>query len=736
MKIIFPILLLLSLSQTTQAQIAFRIGSDSTDSGRDLSLDKDGNIIIAGSFGGTVDFDPGPGIHNLTSTGSADNFIAKYSATGIFKWAIKFGSVGADAPTAISIDTSGNIYICGYISGTTDFDPGAGTAIKTTNGLKDAYLAKYDSSGNYIWASTFGSVSDDIAYDLKTANDGSVYMVGVFQGVVDFDPGAGIYNLTSRGGEDIFVSKYNTNGDYQWAFNTGTVNDDEGLAIAVDKTGYCYISGFMWRDEVIPKGSAKTIYGPTNNTDIFLTKCSYAGDIIWEKKMGGQGINRTALHGIAIDFTGNIYITGGFSNTVDFDPGIHTANLTSHGSEDIFVAKYSSQGVYQLCIGMGGAAQDRGCGISVGKDGNIYLSGWFQGAADFDPSPGVYTVNSFGTGGATDIFVAEYNFQGDFIWINDIGSPVSGADYASNANSIIVDKLKNCYVTGQFFGTCNFDPKSTPDNLSSAGLSDFFVAKYNGMGALCRNIPAFSVSPATIDFGNVSVGSILEIGFLVYNAGDGLLEISSVTSDNSSFTVTPSSAVVEPFSYKQFVTIFTPPELGSQSGNMVFLHNAGTVKDTVKLKGNGYGLEATVSTDVSPGWNMISVPVFVADSRKNVLFPSAKSNAFAFSASSYVIKDTLKTITGYWMKFDSTQTFSLTGLAKNLDTIYVKSGWNMIGSISFPVLTSSIVQDPSGIVKSKYFAYTGLYTEATTLIPGKGYWIKVDQAGKLILQAQ
>lgn len=139
-------------------------------------------------------------------------------------------------------------------------------------------------------------------------------------------------------------------------------------------------------------------------------------------------------------------------------------------------------------------------------------------------------------------------------------------------------------------------------------------------------------------------------------------------------------------------------------------------------------------SSVAAGWNMISLPVTVPDNHKQVLFPTATSNAFAYTGS-YVTRDTLSILTGYWLKFGGTQNISLTGVARVQDSIAVATGWNMIGSIGYPVLTSSITSDPGGMSVSQFFGYKQSYVTTDTIYPGKGYWVKVDQPGKLFLSS-
>ncbi len=140
----------------------------------------------------------------------------------------------------------------------------------------------------------------------------------------------------------------------------------------------------------------------------------------------------------------------------------------------------------------------------------------------------------------------------------------------------------------------------------------------------------------------------------------------------------------------------------------------------------------TVDVSVGSGWDMISVPLTVSDSSKTTLFPSAVSNAFAYEGS-YVIKSTLAHGIGYWLRFSRPQTLLMTGYLRSRDTLNVSEGWNLIGSISLSVSTTQITSDPPGIVTSQFFGWAGTYQISQMIDPGKAYWVKVSQSGKLIL---
>ena len=324
------------IAVTTNAQTyqwAFNIGAASASYGRSITTGPAGEVYVTGNFQGTADFDPGVGTANLTAAGSADIFVAKYDALGAYQWAFSIGTSLSNGGHSITTGPAGEVYVTGYFSGTADFDPGAGTANLTSAGAADIFVARYDATGNYQWAFSIGAGSNDYGRSITTGPAGEVYVTGWFQNTADFNPGAGIANLTSAGFIDIFVAKYDAAGNYQWAFNIGAGSSDYGYSITT---------------------------------------------------------------GLA----GEVYVTGYFQNTADFNPGAGTANLTSAGAADIFVARYDAAGNYQWAFNIGGTSADHGRSIATGPAGEVYVTGYFRNTADFDPGAGTANLTS---AGAADI---------------------------------------------------------------------------------------------------------------------------------------------------------------------------------------------------------------------------------------------------------------------------------------------------------------------------------------------
>ena len=385
-------------------QWAVSMGGGLNDIGNSVAVDGSGNALVTGQFLGTADFDPGAGVANLTSNGSADIFLAKYDATGAYQWAINMGGTSSDVGTAVTVDGSGNVLVNGYFRNTTDFDPGAGVANLTSNGNRDIFLAKYDATGAYQWAINVGGTFSDVGNSVAVDGSGNALVTGSFDGMADFDPGAGVANLTSTGiSTEIFLAKYDATGAYQWAISVGGTSIDVGYSVAVDGSGNALVTGsFSSIADFDPSAGVANLIS-NGGIDIFLAKYDATGVYQWAINMGGTSSDKG--YSVAVDGIGNALVTGYFRNTADFDHGDGVANLTSNSRDDIFLAKYDATGAYQWAINVGGIQDDTGNSVAVDGSGNALVTGRFWNTADFDPSSGTANLTSDGN---TDIFLAKY----------------------------------------------------------------------------------------------------------------------------------------------------------------------------------------------------------------------------------------------------------------------------------------------------------------------------------------
>ena len=196
----------------------------------------------------------------------------------------------------------------------------------------------------------------------------------------------------------------------------------------------------------------------------------------WAKQFGRGGTFLGEPRSIVTDATGNIYVTGSFSGTNDFDPGPGTYNLTATGGSDIFILKLNASGnliwVKQIS---GTAADDIANSIVLDVAGNLLVTGYFYGSVDFDPGTAIYSLtapNNF-----SDVFVLKLSKDGEFFWVKQVGG-----NSADGSTSMTIDKSNNIYVAGTFWDTADFDPGTSVFNLTSISTANIFVLKLNNDG--------------------------------------------------------------------------------------------------------------------------------------------------------------------------------------------------------------------------------------------------------------
>lgn len=390
-----------------------------------------------------------------------------------FDWAYGIGatSLAQDRAGDIFTDAAGNVYTTGTFLGPADLEPGAGVT-NVSSSFFDAFITKVDAAGNLVWAKSIGGTNSDQPNAIFADNSGNVYVIGQFYGGGDFDPGAGVTTLTSNGQTDIFVTKFDANGDQLWASSFGGSQFDFGYDIVADDLGNVYFTGsFSGTVDFDPSASTENLTS-ISQSDIFITKLNAAGDLVWAKNIGGASTSEGRA--LAINTPTSIYLTGKFSGTVDFDPGAGTTNLTSNGNYDVFVLKMNSGGDLTWVKNLGGTDNDQARALAVDADGNCYVAGHFSGTADFDPGAGTENLTS---NGSQDAFIAKLTSNGDYVWAKSLG----GTDN-DQALSISVDGAGYVYTTGTFSGTADLDPGAGTENLTSNGYQDAFVSKLDANG--------------------------------------------------------------------------------------------------------------------------------------------------------------------------------------------------------------------------------------------------------------
>jgi hypothetical protein len=403
-----------------------------------VAVDGNGNITICGSFSGKADFGGG----GLTSAGLTDIFVASYSPGGAHRWSKRFGGAHLEEGFAVVVDSSGNVTVTGRFRGTVDFGGGP-----MTSGHHAAFIVSFTSDGAHRWSKQMTGGSYSVGHGLAVDAGGNVTTTGDFEGVVDFSGGQ-TGPLVGAGNADYFVTSFTNQGGHRWSKRGGGTGNETGMDAAVDASGNVFTTG--WFNGAADFGGG--VLTSSGGQDIFVASHTSVGVFRWAKQLGGTGGD--IGFGVVVDASGNVFTTGSFTGAVDFGGGV----LTTSGANDIFVASYTSGGVYRWAKQLGGIGADVGFGVAV-DGGDLFATGSFQGTADF----GGGGLTSVGMG---DIFVASYTSDGMHRWSRGFGGSTK-----DDGRRLALDNNGNVAITGNFAGTADFGGGS----VNSSGGDDVFL---------------------------------------------------------------------------------------------------------------------------------------------------------------------------------------------------------------------------------------------------------------------
>ncbi len=435
------------------------------------AIDASNNTYISGQFNDTVDFDPGPAVNNIV--GDWDFFILKLDANGNFGWVKTFnvnaisGLVGS-----LDIDAAGNIYASGQFYQTCDFDPNGGIANMTPS-YYDTFILKLDPAGNYVWAKQiagpgFGNAT---CYSMSVDAAGNVYAGGGINGTYDFDPNGGTVNLGTPGSNHGWLLKWDTNGNYVWAKEMTSSWYLTFISLDASSSGDLYVGGSFNGDVDMDPAGGNFNFADTSD-HIFVAKYDGSGIFQWARNYNGDPYYAFS-NTVVSDGSNSVIATGSFKNTVDFDPGVGTTNLTSNGGTDSYVIKYSSTGTLTWAVNFGSTGDDEAHDVFVDANDHVYSTGSNgMGNIDFDPGTGTYNLSTPYGGG----YISALTDAGNFRWAAQNGGSAGGAI----GWLIRTDQLNNIISIGNFNLTVDFDPGAGIANLSNlagSGPGQVYVQK-------------------------------------------------------------------------------------------------------------------------------------------------------------------------------------------------------------------------------------------------------------------
>lgn len=400
---------------------------------------------------------------------------------GDLAYAVALAGMPGTANLRVVGDPVGNTYVSGTFTGSIDLNPSPTvTAMLTSRGAGDAFVAKYGFNGELVWARQLGGQADDKAVDLALDGIGNVYVGGTFKGAVDFNPAAGASSVLSAAANGAaFVWKLDYAGKFVMARavgGTSTLTD-----LDVDPAGRILATGQYANTADFDPGTATANLTTTAaEGSSYVWKLDAAGNYSWAKSSQSTGPILTS--NVILDPNGFAYLAGRFTGTADLDPAAATKNEVAAGSNwTPFLTKLGFAGEHLWSRTLKpttatGSQYTAITGLQTDGIGNVYAAGVFAGSVDFDPGTGIVALQSEGT--ATDGFVWKLTPAGVLGYARRFGG-----NKAETVADLGVHTSGQVFVTGTYTGVADFDPGAGIANLTSgAGASDVYVLKLNAQG--------------------------------------------------------------------------------------------------------------------------------------------------------------------------------------------------------------------------------------------------------------
>ncbi len=394
-------------------------GSATIDEGLSICSDTNDNIYTTGYFTSTFVMNG----NQLISQGFEDIFISKMNSAGAISWLIRAGGPDQERALAIDADNSGNIVVAGYFYGTTTF----GTTQLTSQGQQDIFIAKYDSSGAFLWAKRAGGSNSDLGNAVKFDNLGNVIVTGEFSGSCTF---SGTTLVSQIGSIDAFIAQYDTNGNLVWVKKGSGNYSDRGTSIAVDVQNNIYVSG-MFSDTI----TFDVTHANTILNSAFIIKLNSAGNEQWFRWLGGG----TSIIAGGINYSSNgINMTGSFSGALNFLGSTSPTTINPILPFNIYIGRINVTGVLEFLASDGSESEVASTSIATKSNGDIVVGGNFR--CRFKDYSSHYGSGIFCSQGFRDNFVASYSNQGNWLWARHFAGSQDDAlnSLATHNDSMIV----------------------------------------------------------------------------------------------------------------------------------------------------------------------------------------------------------------------------------------------------------------------------------------------------------
>ena len=492
-----------------------RLGGTGVDTGNNI-FTYNNKVVVVGSVSGDADLNgdgdrTDGGAESGTGYGNYDGLISVFNSSGAYLWSKRLGGVGTDQVWGISNGSDNNLIFTGTVSGDADLN---GDGDRTDGGTEsgtgnDIFVSVFNESGSFQWSKRLGGAGGDVGYYVTTDTNNNIIVTGYVAGDADLNGDGdstdnGAESSIGYGGNDSFITVFNSDGIYQWSKRLGGTDSDTGYDITTDSHNNILVTGIIWNvgnadlngdgDSTDGEGEGGTGYGSWDN---FISVFDTGGNYKWSKRLGGTGSDNT--YGVATDASNNYYVVGSVFGDADLngdgdrtDGGAESS--VGYGNSDTIISVFNDNGVYQWSKRFGGTSVDSGKSVSIDLDNNINIVGYVTGNADLN-GDGDRTDGGgeSGTGyGSYDIFISVFNSEGTYRWSKRLGGT------SDDIGQKIVADTNNKIITGYVVGDADLNgdgDKTDGGAESSAGYGSYDIV----VSVFSTQAPTISLTPLSPD---------------------------------------------------------------------------------------------------------------------------------------------------------------------------------------------------------------------------------------------
>jgi len=557
-----------------------------------MALDKLNNVIITGNYVGAIDLGGG---FSLPTSDLNDVFLIKHNKDGSLLWAKGFGTKGIQTGEDVVTDQNNNIIIVGNFEDSINF---GGTTLKS-KGSQDIFLAKFDAAGNHLWSKSFGDLNYHQITKVAVDAAGNIYFTGGFDGSVNFGDGL----LVSNGENDIFLARFDSDGNVQWSKKFGNLSDQIATGLAIDANSNVLLSGEFYNTVDFGGGVLTSAGGGASFRDVFLAKFTSLGNHIWSARYGDAGSQFQS--NVTTDKDNNIIFSGAFSGTISFGANL----LTSKGSYDMFLVKLDPNGTSIWAKSFGANNNDFITDVVTDAADNVYFTGYFPSSIDL--GNGVMQ-----TAGNLDILLAKFDTNGNYIWAKNFGN--AGEQKGKN---IAVDEQGNFFASGTHKAAVSFDGQNY---LITNGYNRVYLVRFDHFKPeiVVRKNADIIKNTGTYYFGNIATGNTSgPVVFTIENiatgplnlSGNPIINISGANAGDFSIDQTATATTVAPGTATTFTITYTPTAAGKREA-LITIENDDEDESpfTFTVTGNGPEINLkqgamSINTNDTYGFNNIAM---------------------------------------------------------------------------------------------------------------------------------